>query len=290
MPELPEVEVTRLGLLPYIPTQTITNIWWSGKRLRTTMPTQLLQSSIKQQVITTIDRRAKYLLFRMRNSAVLVIHLGMTGKLSLLEKDIPKAKHDHLALLLNNGKEIRFNDSRRFGSVTVWPPDGAEEMERFFSAKEGIEPLGDQFTPQSLFALASNKKLAVKPFLMNSKYVAGIGNIYANETLFKAGIHPTTPAQHITKQQWGKIVEAAKSTLKQAIEAGGTTISDFLGSSGQPGYFQLQLNVYGKKNVPCPQCKTPVIKTELAGRATFFCPQCQLLQQLTTNACRKKDT
>ncbi|MBM9513994.1 bifunctional DNA-formamidopyrimidine glycosylase/DNA-(apurinic or apyrimidinic site) lyase [Desulfogranum marinum] len=290
MPELPEVEVTRLGLLPHLPTLKIINIWWSGKKLRTPMPLQLLQRSIKQQEISTIDRRAKYLLFRMTNKAVLVVHLGMTGKLSLLQQDIPKAKHDHLALSLSNGKELRFNDSRRFGSVTVWPPDRAEEMERDFSAKEGMEPLGKEFTPQSLLALASNKKLAIKPFLMNSKYVAGIGNIYANETLFKAGIHPNTPAQHITKKQWQKIVAAAKSTLKQAIAAGGTTISDFLGSSGQPGYFQLQLNVYGKKDTPCPQCQSLVLKTELAGRATFCCPRCQPKQQPAKKPCRKKKT
>lgn len=290
MPELPEVEVTRLGLLPHLPTLKIINIWWSGKKLRTPMPLQLLQRSIKQQEISTIDRRAKYLLFRMTNKAVLVVHLGMTGKLSLLRKDTPKAKHDHLALSLSNGKELRFNDSRRFGSVAVWPPDRAEEMERDFSAKEGMEPLGKEFTPQSLLALASNKKLAIKPFLMNSKYVAGIGNIYANETLFKAGIHPNTPAQHITKKQWQKIVTAAKSTLKQAIAAGGTTISDFLGSSGQPGYFQLQLNVYGKKDTPCPRCQTLVLKTELAGRATFRCPRCQPKQQPAPKSCRKKKT
>lgn len=254
------------------------------------MPIKLLQNTINQQAITTIDRRAKYLLFRMANKAVLIIHLGMTGKLSLLEKNIPKAKHDHLALSLSNGKEIRFNDSRRFGSVTVWPPEKAEELEHEFSTKEGMEPLGEQFTAQTLLALASNKKLAIKPFLMNSKYVAGIGNIYANETLFKAGIHPTTPAQHITKKQWQKIIEAATTTLRQAIEAGGTTISDFLGSSGQPGYFQLQLNVYGKKNEACPQCKSPVMKTELAGRSTFCCPQCQPVQQIAAKPCRKKDT
>lgn len=276
MPELPEVEVTRRGLLPMVPGQTVKDIWWSGKKLRTSLPVQLLERTVKHQLVTTIDRRAKYLLFRLDNSAVLVIHLGMTGKLSFLPRQHPRAKHDHLALLLSDGNELRLNDSRRFGQVLVWPPTDAEEREQRFSAREGIEPLGDEFTAEALLQLARGKKVGIKPFLMNSRYIAGIGNIYANETLFQAGVHPGTPAQQITLQEWQAIAAAATHILEQAIRAGGTTISDFLGSSGQPGYFQLQLNVYGNDKSPCPRCSHPISKMQLGGRSTFFCGFCQV--------------
>ncbi|WP_028585969.1 bifunctional DNA-formamidopyrimidine glycosylase/DNA-(apurinic or apyrimidinic site) lyase [Desulfogranum mediterraneum] len=284
MPELPEVEVTRQGLLSHLPGRRVIRIQWSGKRLRTAVPVQLLQKEIKQQLITTIDRRAKYLLVRMASEAVLVIHLGMSGKLRLFADETPLARHDHLALQLDNGLSVRLNDVRRFGRVMVWPAAEAALSEQDFSNHEGIEPLGEGFTSEKLFSLARKRTIPVKTMLMNSRLIAGVGNIYANETLFKAGIHPESPARGLNQQQWQAIITHCRTTLEQAIAAGGTTISDFLGASGRAGYFQLQLSVYGKKDAPCPSCRTPISKKNLAGRATFFCSHCQPLSS------RKKAT
>lgn len=275
MPELPEVEVTRRGLLPHILKKKVQQIWLSGKKLRQPVPRKLLQTEICDHKITTIDRRAKYLLFRMTNNAVLLLHLGMTGKLSILPKETAKAKHDHLALRLDNDMELRFNDSRRFGSVAVWPGDKTQELEELFNRHEGIEPFGDEFNEERLHNLAKNRSIGIKAFLMNSRLISGVGNIYANETLFLTGLHPEMPARELSKKQWKNLIANCRQTLSLAIEAGGTTISDFLGSSGQPGYFQLQLHVYGKEKEACPRCKTPITKTVIAGRATFSCPQCQ---------------
>ncbi len=277
MPELPEVEVTRRGLLEPLPGRTIMRIACSAHRLRTEIPRLLLQEHLAGQQILTIDRRAKYLLLRMVSGAILIIHLGMTGKLGLMPQDTLRHKHDHLVLLLDNAMELRFNDSRRFGSIAVWPAVLAAEQEREFSCKEGIEPFGKAFNPENLLHLAQNREIPVKSFLMNSRLIAGIGNIYANEILFAARIHPLTPARQLSTDAWMRIIEEGCHILRQAIDAGGSTISDFLGASGHPGYFQLQLKVYGHKELPCPECSQPIAKTVLAGRATYYCPHCQQL-------------
>lgn len=275
MPELPEVEVTRRGLLEQLPGRTIMQIAWSGHRLRTEIPCQLLQDHIDRQQITTIDRRAKYLLVRMQSGASLVIHLGMTGKLGLIRQEAAGHRHDHLVLKLDNTMELRFNDSRRFGSISVWPAAQAQESERRFSDKEGIEPFGSDFTIEHLLRLAKSRQSPVKSFLMNTRLVAGIGNIYANEILFAARIHPLTPASRLSADAWQRLITISRLILQQAIDAGGSTIADFLGASGHPGYFQLQFKVYGRKDAPCPECARPIVKTALAGRATYYCPICQ---------------
>ena len=275
MPELPEVEVTRRGLLPHLPGRKITNVRWSNKRLRTPIPRKLLKESIEGQSVQAIDRRAKYLLFRMASGSVLILHLGMTGKIGLFERAAPGARHDHLGLLLDNGMEMRFNDSRRFGTILAWPAEQAVELEEQFSATKGIEPFSDEFTPAALQQLAAKRRQPVKNFLMDSRLIAGIGNIYANETLFAAGIHPQTPVNRISADEWQAIISNCREILERAIEAGGSTISDFIGSSGSQGYFQLQLAVYGQADGPCPACGAPIIKKNLGGRATFFCPDCQ---------------
>ncbi|MCF6187588.1 MAG: hypothetical protein L3J49_08995, partial [Desulfobulbaceae bacterium] len=178
-------------------------------------------------------------------------------------------------LLLENGMEMRFNDSRRFGSILVWPAEQAVELEKQFSATKGIEPFSTAFTPAALQQLAAKRRQPVKSFLMDSRLIAGIGNIYANETLFAAGIHPETPVNQITTAGWQSIISNCRQILTRAIEAGGSTISDFIGSSGSQGYFQLQLAVYGQADSPCPACGKTILKKALAGRATFFCPNCQ---------------
>jgi len=279
MPELPEVEVTRRGLLPHLPKKTITGVRWSNKRLRTPMPRKLLRESIKGQQILTIDRRAKYLLLRMKNGSVLVLHLGMTGKIGLFPQATPTAKHDHLRLQLDNGMEMRFNDTRRFGAVIVWPAGEADALEREFSASKGLEPFSNGFTAASLKNLAKNRRQPIKTFLMDSRLLAGIGNIYANEILFAAGIAPETPVNQIRVNQWQNIITHCREILTKAIKAGGSTISDFIGSSGNRGYFQLQLKVYNKADEPCPTCDTLIQKKLLGGRATFFCPNCQALRK-----------
>ncbi|HFQ89268.1 MAG TPA: bifunctional DNA-formamidopyrimidine glycosylase/DNA-(apurinic or apyrimidinic site) lyase [Desulfobulbus sp.] len=277
MPELPEVEVTRLGLLPHLAGRRVTGVRWSNRRLRRPMPRRLLREWIENGVITTIDRRAKYLLVRMQGGAVLVVHLGMTGRLGIFAAPSPGARHDHLCLRLDNDREVRFNDSRRFGSVTVWPADEAGRLEEEFAAGLGIEPFSDHFNAANLLALAEKRRLPVKSFLMDSRIIAGIGNIYASEILHAAGLHPLTPVNRIHRQQWQQVVTTGRAILEEAIRAGGSTIADFLDASGQPGYFQLRLRVYGRGDLPCPDCGRIIEKTALAGRATFFCPGCQPL-------------
>jgi len=275
MPELPEVEVTRRGLLPHLPGKKIIEISWSNKRLRTPIPRRLLRDAIAGEQVRTVDRRAKYLLVRMMSGSVLVLHLGMTGKIGLFPGDVPRARHDHLRLLLENGMEMRFNDSRRFGSILVWPVEHAAELEERFNRGQGFEPFSAGFTGGTLKGLAEKRRQPVKSFLMDSRLVAGIGNIYANETLFAAGIYPETPVNHISDAQWQAIAVHCREILSRAIEAGGSTISDFIGSSGAPGYFQLQFHVYGRAGDPCACCATPIEKRKISGRATFYCPQCQ---------------
>jgi formamidopyrimidine-DNA glycosylase len=277
MPELPEVEVTRLGLLPHLLQRKVTGIRWSNKRLRRPMPRKLLRDSIRGKTITTIDRRAKYLLIRMQDNSVLAIHLGMTGKLGMFATAAPTARHDHLRLCLDNGMEVRFNDVRRFGSITVWPGHEALRLEEAFNRTKGIEPFSPEFTAGNLERLARRRTIAVKKFLMDAGIIAGIGNIYANEILFAAGIHPRTGVAILSEEQWHNITKSGREILSRAIAAGGSTISDFLGASGKPGYFQLQLGVYGKKDKPCPVCGSKIKKEILAGRATFFCSHCQPL-------------
>jgi len=199
----------------------------------------------------------------------------MTGRLGIFPGQASVARHDHLRLLLDDGMELRFNDSRRFGSVAVWPAVRAETMEQEFDARLGMEPLGDQFTGEHLHALAAGRRMPVKTFLMDSRYIVGIGNIYANEILFAAGVAPWIAVGTLDFAQWQTIAHHGREILLRAIEAGGSTIADFIGSSGQPGYFQLQLAVYGRKGKCCPRCQSEIKKEVLAGRATFFCPACQ---------------
>ncbi len=279
MPELPEVEVTRRGLRPHLVGRTIRGVRWSNRRLRAPMPRKFLDLYIRDGRVAAIDRRAKYLLIRMTNKSVLLFHLGMSGNLGLFPAADPRARHDHLYLLLDNGLELRFNDARRFGAVYVWPPQQAAVLENEFSARLGPEPFSDELNADEMWRRARRKKQAVKNFLMDSRMVAGIGNIYANEILFAAGINPHTPVHMIKKDAWRNVVASCRTVLARAIEAGGSTISDFLDADGEPGYFQLQFQVYGRAGAGCRQCGQEVKKTVLGGRATYFCPVCQPLQK-----------
>lgn len=275
MPELPEVEVTRQGLLPFLPGCRIIKIARSGKRLRAEVSRQLLNRHLLGAAIRTIDRRAKYLLFRLTSGATLVIHLGMSGKLSLVPATALRARHDHLCLSLDTDMELRFNDARRFGSVLLWPAAEAPQLEAAFAVQLGVEPLGPDLNAAYLLARGRSRTQAVKTLLMDSRIIAGIGNIYANEILFAAGLHPLTPAHRVSRAQWARVVAASRRILRAAIRAGGSTIADFLGASGHPGYFQLQFAVYRRQGQTCRKCRQTIVRTTVGGRATYFCPGCQ---------------
>lgn len=276
MPELPEVEVTKNGLQAELPGHAVLDLYWSGKKLRHSMPLARLRQHILKQIFTRVDRRAKYLLFRMENKATLLIHLGMTGKLGIHPADSPRHQHDHLALRLDDNRELRFNDARRFGVVQVWPPEEAGQMEKDLCEREGMEPFGPDFTSKNLFNLACNRRVAIKSLLMDSHLIAGIGNIYANEILFAAKIQPERLASSLNPAEWRRIVLHSHRILRRAIEAGGSTIADFLNASGHPGYFQFQFQVYGKAGLPCPRCSAILQKIPVNARSSFFCPVCQI--------------
>ncbi|MFW8601201.1 bifunctional DNA-formamidopyrimidine glycosylase/DNA-(apurinic or apyrimidinic site) lyase [Desulfobacterota bacterium M19] len=272
MPELPEVEVIRQGIAPMLIGRTITRIKSSGQTLRLPIPKAEIELYIKDHPITAVRRRAKYLILTTVGKAALIIHLGMTGRLGVFRTDQASIRHDHLYCRLDNGLELRFNDTRRFGSIQVLPP---ETDENSFFADLGPEPLGDAFTVDYMMNKAGKRRQPLKNFLMNSHVVVGIGNIYANEITFASTISPARTVNKISPQEWQTIITSTREILKKAIAAGGSTISDFINAGGKPGYFQLQLRVYGRAGEPCPICGTAIEKTTMAGRATFWCRHCQ---------------
>ncbi|MGV1100803.1 bifunctional DNA-formamidopyrimidine glycosylase/DNA-(apurinic or apyrimidinic site) lyase [Thiovibrio sp. JS02] len=273
MPELPEVEVVCQGLAPLVTNKKILAVSYSNKKLRKPFPRAKMYAHVEGAFILKVSRRAKYILLHLTNQALMVFHLGMTGKIGLFPGDSPRKKHDHLRFLLDNGREMRFHDVRRFGSVEVFTAEELRRSDPF--AGLGPEPFSDAFSADYLFAKARGKKLPVKSFLMDNAVVVGLGNIYANETLFAACTHPETPARRLLKMDWQLIVRMSRIILAKAIAMGGSTISDYENASGRPGYFQMELAVYGRQGKPCPRCHEPVRRTVLGGRATFFCAVCQ---------------
>jgi formamidopyrimidine-DNA glycosylase len=272
MPELPEVEVVRQGLAPRITGDTILEIAASNHKLRKPVPLARLKKWIVGARVTAVERRAKFLLLRLANGSLLAIHLGMTGKLCLFPADVPRQKHDHLRFLLARGFELRFNDARRFGFIEVHTP---EELASDPFAHLGPEPFGEDFSAAYLLDKACHRHQPVKSFLMDNKVVVGIGNIYASEILFVAGIRPFTPAAELEARHWQRLIDCSRKVLAKAIACGGTTISDFVNEKGKGGQFQHHLRVYGRAGQPCPFCHAPVIRTVIAGRATFHCRHCQ---------------
>jgi len=273
VPELPEVEVIRRGLIPHLVGRRITQVLTSNRRLRLPVPRAKLKSLIQGSQVEGVDRRAKYLLLYVSSGAVMVLHLGMTGRLAFFAYGNPKVPHDHLRFLLDNGMELRFNDVRRFGSVQVFAPGDPDRGLMF--AHLGAEPLGPAFSGSYLMKRARNKVRPLKNFLMDARVVVGIGNIYANEILFAAGIEPNRPVGTLRKAEWHRVAQVSRHVLECAIACGGTTISDYVNSSGQAGYFQCELKVYGREGEPCENCGSRIIRRLLSGRATFFCPTCQ---------------
>jgi len=272
MPELPEVEVCRLGISPHIIGQTVNKVIVRNAQLRWPIPDEVKQL-VKQEVIA-VDRRSKYLLIRF-DSGTLVLHLGMSGTIRVIDKDSPVAKHDHFELLLSNNKILRLNDPRRFGAV-LWLAEHVDEQG--ILAKLGPEPLSDDFAYGYLLEKAKNRKVPIKTFLMNNQIVVGVGNIYANEALFLAGIHPATKACDISLQAFDQLTDLIKQVLQQAIMQGGTTLKDFTQADGRPGYFAQSLNVYGRAGQACVTCQTILEEIRQSNRSSVFCPNCQVEQ------------
>ena len=267
MPELPEVEVSRMGISPHLLGQTISSITLRTLKLRWDIPQQLKR--LEGQVIRSITRRAKYLLIET-DAGYAIIHLGMSGSLRVLDAEFPPGKHDHVDLRLSNGKILRYHDPRRFGAW-LFSEDGHHKV----LANMGPEPLTDEFNAEYMLGKASNKRVAVKSFIMDNKVVVGVGNIYASESLFHARIHPTRPAGTLTQQEWMSLVAEIKRVLTIAIQQGGTTLKDFSQADGKPGYFAQELQVYGKAGKPCPCCGEKIEALKIGQRNTFFCLQCQ---------------
>jgi len=275
MPELPEVEVICQGLQSHIIGRYIRDIYCSGKSLRVPVQCEEMCKELCGQKILTLTRRAKYLLLQTENGACLILHLGMTGNMGIFAQGTKRRKHDHICWSLDNATELRFNDTRRFGAVYLLPADNAKAGEKTFFAATGPEPFSRSCTAAYMMQRASRKKQAVKNYIMDSHTIAGVGNIYANESLFRTGIHPARPASSLTAKEWKRLLTIIRKTLRQAIECGGSTISDFVNASGDGGYFQINFQIYGKTGEQCCKCRTIIQKTTIGGRASFFCPQCQ---------------
>lgn len=275
MPELPEVEVILKGISPHFVNHTLTDFGWSGKKLRLPLPTKKLQDTLLGAQVVRAYRRAKYMVFVLNNGHSLVIHLGMTGNLGIFSPTIPRAKHDHFWCTLDNNTQLRYNDTRRFGSIQIVETDDENVLERTLFAKLGPEPFWNTFSAAYLFKKAKNKSISVKTFIMTGEVVVGIGNIYANESLFRANISPKRSAKSLRRKDWQVLADTTREVLLHAIDCGGSTISDFVDASGQSGYFQMNFKVYGKKGEPCPKCQTPLIAEKINGRASFFCSFCQ---------------
>jgi formamidopyrimidine-DNA glycosylase len=273
MPELPEVEVIRRGLQIHLPGRKVLDIVAGNKKLRLPVPRKNLKRYIQGARVRAVDRRGKFLFIAMNNGAYLIVHLGMTGRLGLFPTPSPRLKHDHLRLQLDNNMQLRFNDIRRFGSIQVLAP--GHDLRKTILGNLGPEPLEQGYTVAYLQARAAGKSRPLKNFLMDSRVVAGIGNIYACEILFHAGLNPEKKVSRLSRSEWAQVVESSRYILQKAIASGGTTISDFVNEAGKSGYFQLELQVYGKQNWPCNCCATPVARKVMAGRSTFFCPRCQ---------------
>ncbi|WP_114766017.1 bifunctional DNA-formamidopyrimidine glycosylase/DNA-(apurinic or apyrimidinic site) lyase [Vibrio rhodolitus] len=267
MPELPEVEVSRMGISPHLIGETIQTLTFRTAKLRWDIPKEL--KKLEGQVIRNIRRRAKYLIIET-DAGCAIVHLGMSGSLRVLDAEIAAGKHDHVDLKLTNGKVLRYNDPRRFGAWLY-----SEDGEHNVLGHMGPEPLTAEFSAEYMQQKAVNKRVALKQFIMDNKVVVGVGNIYASESLFSARLHPQRAAGSLTLNEWIKLVAEIKQVLQTSIQQGGTTLKDFSQADGKPGYFAQELQVYGKAGEPCPSCGEPIEELKIGQRNTFFCSSCQ---------------
>jgi len=275
MPELPEVETTRRGLAPHLEGAVITGVTIRCAGLRWPFP-EKLQETLYGQTVLNLKRRAKYLLLELSNGT-LILHLGMSGSLRILPAGTPPEKHDHFDLKLNTGQLMRLRDPRRFGAV-LWQV-GVNNTHPLL-AKLGPEPLEAvdgtfYFDADYLYRTTRNRHVTIKQFIMDNAVVVGVGNIYASEALYHAGIAPELMACKLSRVRCASLVEVIRETLAEAILAGGSTLRDFVNASGNPGYFQQQHWVYGRTGAPCRRCGTPITQIKQGQRSSFYCPSCQ---------------
>jgi len=271
MPELPEVETTRRGIEPHIVGKTVAKVIVRQPKLRWPIPA-CLSDELTGQTIERLERRAKYLLFKTANG-VMIGHLGMSGSMRLVATGEEAQKHDHVDVAFVDGLTLRFTDPRRFGALLWCDNDALAQHELL--AHLGPEPLAEEFNGELLHRLSRKRKTTVKQFVMDGHIVVGVGNIYANEALFAAGIHPKRAAGNISLPRYQRLALEIKQVLSQAIQQGGTTLRDFVGGDGKPGYFKQRLQVYGRANLPCVQCQTPLTEIRLGQRSTVYCKNCQ---------------
>ncbi len=270
MPELPEVETTRRGIDPHVVGRRIIALAVHEPRLRWRVPDSLPAEVAGQRVRQT-GRRGKYLLVELE-SGTLLLHLGMSGSLRVLLADTPRQRHDHFDVLLDSGLTLRFNDPRRFGSLhyTTGNPDEHPLLKHL-----APEPLADAFNADYLWRITRKRKVAIKQLLMNSSLVVGVGNIYASEALFRARVRPRRQARSLERAELAKLARAVRGVLTMAIKAGGTTLRDYVGADGNPGYFRQKLYVYERAGKPCRVCGTPIRQIAQGQRSTYYCPSCQ---------------
>jgi formamidopyrimidine-DNA glycosylase len=269
MPELPEVETTRRGLAPHLERRRVASVLLRRPDLRWPIPPEISEQ-LPGQRIAAVRRRAKYLLLDTPAGSAL-LHLGMSGSLRVLPAKTPPVAHDHVDIALDSGRVLRFNDPRRFGCLLWQPPGETHPLLRGL----GPEPLSDDFAGGYLFARSRGRHAPVKAFLMDQRIVVGVGNIYAAEALFAAGISPLRAAGRVSRERYGQLADAVRRILAQAIERGGTTLRDFLGPDGAPGYFEQELSVYGRGGEPCLRCGRPLKQAWPGQRATVWCGHCQ---------------
>jgi formamidopyrimidine-DNA glycosylase len=269
MPELPEVETTRRGILPALQNKRIVAVQVRNHGLRWPIAPDFSARLTGQQVLD-VQRRAKYLLIQLGQGSV-IWHLGMSGSLRILPAHLPPRAHDHVDVVLDNDMLLRFNDPRRFGCA-IWTDT---PLEHALLRELGPEPLSDQFNADYLIAKAKGRKVSIKQFIMNANIVVGVGNIYASEALFHAGIRPRRAAGRVKRDELLKLVKAIKKVLSNAINQGGTTLRDYVNADGNPGYFRQKLFVYERAGEPCRKCKKLIVQFKQGQRSTYYCPSCQ---------------
>ncbi len=270
MPELPEVETSRRGIAPHIEGKRFKQVLIRQPQLRWPIPADLARI-LPESVLFSVERRAKYLLLKTAKGT-LILHLGMSGNLRITNPDQALLKHDHVDFIFEDDTVLRFNDPRKFGAV-LWTSDPAEQHPLL--AGLGPEPLFDTFNADYLLQRTINRRMPIKSLIMDGRVVVGVGNIYANESLFMAGIQPLRPAGDMAAEDCQRLVTAIKSALRRAIDMGGTTLRDFVNAEGKPGYFQQTLSVYGRGGEPCRICDQPIQQLKIAQRASFYCNTCQ---------------
>ncbi|HEY8243654.1 MAG: bifunctional DNA-formamidopyrimidine glycosylase/DNA-(apurinic or apyrimidinic site) lyase [Vicinamibacteria bacterium] len=274
MPELPEVETTRRGVAPALGGKRVVAVHVYDRRLRWPVPAGLEQA-LEGRSLVGVDRRSKYLLFRLagpRGTDTLLVHLGMTGSLRVYKRAPARKPHDHVDIVFDGRLTLRYRDPRRFGTMLWIEGDAASHP---LIAPLGAEPFSPAFDADLLHRGTRGRRVAIKLALMDNKLVVGVGNIYANEALFRAGIRPTKAAGRLSRERLAALVDAVRATLADAIAAGGSTLRDYVGSGGEPGGFQLGYAVYGREGAACRVCGTRIRAIRQGQRSTFYCPRCQ---------------